>query len=372
MRIGFIKRKYVPFGGGENYLERLMRACRAAGHDVHLVTTAWPRDRVADVAVHPVRVDALGRGGRMRVFSRRAALAVRDAGLDLSFSLERTAQQDVWRAGEGVHRVWLQRRRRWQPAWRAALDGMTPRHRAMLALEAAAACNSPLVIANSRMVQRDLEQTYPERRGRIRVIYNGVDDARFSVLARNADRRRVRAALRLPPRRGLLLFVGSGFRRKGLHEALAALTHLPDCELLVFGRDRLTRWRDRVRRLDLRDRVRFMPPTSDLAPYYHAADVVVLPSWFDPFPSAGLEALRCGTPLVSSRFAGVHELIDLDVNGDIVDTPAHIAELTGAIHRQLDLSRTHTGRADAIAASVSAYTMQRNVEETLAAIQSRH
>jgi UDP-glucose:(heptosyl)LPS alpha-1,3-glucosyltransferase len=164
-----------------------------------------------------------------------------------------------------------------------------------------------------------------------------------------------------------MLFAGSGFRRKGLPEAMAALARINHVGLAVVGRDRPGRWKRLAARLGVARRVFFLGPTLDLVPLYHAADVLVLPSWFDPFPNTGLEALHCGTPLLTTRFAGVCEEIRHGHNGIVIDRPDDIDSLGQGIEQLLALD-AEEATARSVSQSVRDLTMQQNVRRTLEAI----
>lgn len=369
MKIAFIKQKYVEFGGGERYLDRLMEACAARGDDVHLITTAWRSSRKLPVDIHIVPRGGLTLAQRVLSFSRSVERFLNSEEFDLSFSLDRTARQDLWRAGEGVHRVWLDRRRHLQPRFKCILDEFNPRHRALLSLEAECVRRTPRIIANSNMVREDLLRVYGEEAKPVDVIRNGVDPDRFRTDGFEENRNRVRAELGLDPERPLLLMVGSGLIRKGLRESLQALARLRDCVLLVLGRDDSRGWKRMAARLGVEDRVIFMPPRRDIVPCCHAADLLLLPSWFDPFPNAGLEALFCGLPVLTSRFAGIYEIVVAGDTGEIIDTPADIDGFVAGIGRQLGIG-LDAERRRSISASVSEYTIENNRLRTLSLLRS--
>lgn len=368
MRIAFIKQKYVQSGGGERYLSRLMESCAERGDEIHLITTAWEADDRLPITTHIVSREGASLARRAAKFSSNVEELLKREQFDISFSLERTAYQDVWRAGEGVHKVWLERRKEMQPGFKNLLNNLSVRHRTLLKLEQACVINTPTIIANSNMVANDLRTMYGDAAGRIDVVYNGVDPRRFSLNRHGENLEAIRTELGLAINRPLLLMVGSGLLRKGLRETLQAMKLLPDCVLAVAGRESNNAWRRRVKRLGLADRLVFLGPRRNLTPYYHAADVVVLPSWFDPFPNAGLEALFCGTPLVTSAYAGVSEVVAAGETGEIVARPSEIEALAGAIARQIELGLSFE-RRQSISESVQDYTIENNRRRTLGLLQ---
>ncbi len=367
MRVAFVKQKYVPYGGGEGYLERLLAASVARGHETHLLTTDWPAAS-SSFAVHRVPFRRATRSARMRSFSAAAARAATEGGFDVVFSLDRTERQDIWRAGEGVHRVWIERRSQFEPALKAWLNPVLPGQRALLDIEEQCVRNTPVIIANSRVVEADLRRVYPALQARIEVIHNGIDLRRHSPEGRGTHRAEQRAALGMEPGRPVFLFVGSGFRRKGLLESFRALAGIPEAMLLVVGRDAAGPWRRAARRLGVEARVRFVPPMPDLVPFYHAADVLVFPSWFESFGFVGLEAMACGTPCVTTPFAGVSDFVQPGVNGELIPTPAATAELAAALRRQLERSG-RKDRATEVAASVANASLENNLSRTLDLIE---
>ena len=75
---------------------------------------------------------------------------------------------------------------------------------------------------------------------------------------------------------------------------------------------------------------------DDPVPYYAAADVFVLPTFYDPCSLSVSEAAASGLPSVTTRFNGAAELLSEGVDGSVIDDPADDAELAGALRPLLD------------------------------------
>src|SRR5439155_1037214 len=88
------------------------------------------------------------------------------------------------------------------------------------------------------------------------------------------------------------------------------------------------------------DRFRF-----DLAPRYAAADIFILPTIYDPFSNACLEALASGLPVITTRSNGFSEIIENEVHGSFVDDPANLVRLRDAIRFWSDPSRRDAARS---------------------------
>ncbi len=191
------------------------------------------------------------------------------------------------------------------------------------------------IIAVSGRTAEELTRYVGVDPARIHVIYNGIDTARFSPAAsRSAARAQVEELV--APRRAdalVLLFVGYSFRRKGLAQAVRAMAAARDerLELWVAGGDDPAPYERLARELGVGERVRFLGHRSDVVGLMRAADVFVLPASYEPFGLVVLEALACGTPVITSRAAGVAELMTDGREGYLVDDPSDTAEIGRAL-----------------------------------------
>jgi len=369
VKIAFIKQKQVAFGGGEGYVCRLMKGCAERGHDVYLITASWTEDGFDfPVTVHTVSINRWSRRTKLFSFSKSVQQCVESEGFDCVFSLERTESQQIWRAGEGVHKVWLEHRAEFEPSWKTWFNAHNSGHRAYFEMEERCVRSTPHIIANSSMVKGYLERVYPELESEISVIHNGCDLSEFSVGERENDRKEVCRTHTLDETRPIIIFPGSGWVRKGLDPALRVLCELSDATLLVIGRDKPEKWRKRAAYLGVVDRVIFIPPTNDIVRYYRAADVALLPTWSDPFSNISLEALACGTPLVTTEYNGGCEVVKPGENGFVAKNPADIESMVLGV-KNLFTMRNDPHRAKRISESVSNCSLERNLIETLKVIE---
>ncbi|MCJ7839256.1 MAG: glycosyltransferase family 4 protein, partial [Burkholderiales bacterium] len=129
------------------------------------------------------------------------------------------------------------------------------------------------------------------------------------------------------------LFVGSGFRRKGLPQLLRAMTGVRGAQLVVVGADKeLAHLRRSAEETKLSGRVHFAGGQDDVKPWYGMADCFVLPTLYDPFPNAALEAMACGLPLITSLQCGAAELVESGVEGYVCRDPLDVVELARCLN----------------------------------------
>jgi UDP-glucose:(heptosyl)LPS alpha-1,3-glucosyltransferase len=134
--------------------------------------------------------------------------------------------------------------------------------------------------------------------------------------------------------------------------------------LLVAGRGEPRRYKTTRLRFWREDPVQFLGEVPDLMPVYAAADIFILPTIYDPFSNACLEALASGLPVITTRSNGFSEILEDGVHGSIVDNPANLVGLRDAIRFWSDRSRRDSARS-ANTERASQFDISNNVAQTL-------
>jgi UDP-glucose:(heptosyl)LPS alpha-1,3-glucosyltransferase len=246
---------------------------------------------------------------RPLVLAAAVRLACARGGFDVVQTHERTPGADVYRAGEGCHRAWLAARGR---------RGRGFYNQVVLMLERRVLVATPRIVAIARAGKAEIERLYAVPRDRVHVVYNGVDLTRFHPDARGKAHAAARAEAGIAGAAWTLLFVGSGFERKGLATAIEALARLPgETRLIVVGKGDPRGYQAQSSRLGVDGRVVWLGPRPDVERWYAASDVVVLPTTYEPFGNVHLEALASGVPIVTTARAGGAEIVS-DACGAVV------------------------------------------------------
>jgi phosphatidyl-myo-inositol dimannoside synthase len=206
--------------------------------------------------------------------------------------------------------------------------------------------HSTIITVNSTYAEKQLLEMVPESLHKIRIIPMGIDPSAFmSGTGPETGTKR--------PARRIILSVGRLIELKGVRfliESLpAVLRAVPDTDLVIIGsgpdQERLAR---RVYELSLDDHVQFMGTVrhDELAPYYQAADVFVLPSIAINGTAEGLgvvllEAMASGCPVIGSSVGGIPDIITDEENGFLVPErdPAMLADRIIRILANPELSR---------------------------------
>jgi UDP-glucose:(heptosyl)LPS alpha-1,3-glucosyltransferase len=331
MRVLIVARPWSFHGGVESATAGLLRALVEHGHDVHVLSPGAQR-AIPGVTVHRLRLPPLPSAARLLALATLAPAAAGRRTWDVVQAHERVLGADVYRAGEGCHRAYL--------AALGAPRGRRLYHHVVLRLERRVFRSTPRVIAIARRGKEEIEHLYGVPPERVSVVYNGVDLERFHPRLREQHRAPARDEAGVDAGAWAVLFVGSGFERKGLATALAAFATLddPTSRLLVVGKGDTHRFMATAERLDVAKRVCWLGAREDVERWYAAADALVLPARYEPFGNVHLEALASGLPVVTSTRAGGAELVHDGTNGAVRD-PDDVAGIADAL-RELRSGRS--------------------------------
>lgn len=353
IRIAFVRRGFSPSGGAEHYLRRLAKEVISAGHEPSLFTNVpwenWP-------GLPPILLNGTG----PLAFADELAALQPEKNCDLVFSFERIRRCDLFRAGDGVHRAWVKRRSAKATAWQRVMRGLNRKHREILQLEdeLLGQGRATRVIANSRLVYDEIVQEYGYPAERINIVPNGVRVSEFGPAPGKHENARVQ--LKIAPDQIAVLFAGSGWERKGLRYAIAALEKLKDDRfvLLVAGRGSPSRYRSRL--------ARFLGET-EIKILLAAADIFILPTLYDPFSNASLEAMAAGLPVITTKQNGCSEIMEPNVHGSVVQDAGDVDGLVSALQFWSPAAKRADAREE-ILERATQFDLSRNVAQTLEVI----
>lgn len=357
MRIAFVLDRYDAVGGGaqrwtHDHAVRLL----AAGHNVHIYARAI-KGAPANARTHVIELGSM-RGSRRLRFAATVQKLLQAEKFDIVHDMGDGWHADVMMPHHGIRRyVYRQRSRlahglvRWaRPLGFAFL----PRYREFRALERRQYVKGgdSTIVAVSEMVRRQLLSTYAIDPARVVVVHNGVDLDRFKPDETNVNRNRIRSEMKWQSRT-IYLTVAHDFRLKGVDRILAAMAHLRgrgrDAGLIVIGGGNIPKYERIARQMGVGGDVVFMGDQADPVPYYHASDVFVLPTLYDPCPLVVMEALACGLPVVTTSYNGATELMTLPRDGVVLNDPMDVMELALAMLRfdEAETARLAPERAQA-------------------------
>jgi UDP-glucose:(heptosyl)LPS alpha-1,3-glucosyltransferase len=359
-------------GGAETSTTEICRLLTQRGHDVHLVTATMVPSP-PHMTIHQIPAGGVLRPLRTADFVRRAAAFLRHQAFDVVHAISPLPSADVYQPRGGLLAESIERNVATRPtatrrAMKRALMRLNFKQRSLAALERAVfRKDGPVIAAVSQAVARQCEQIYGVSEPRVRVVYNGVETQPCSDEERASGRAAVRGQHHVPDDALLLLFIAHNFRLKGLYPLIETVSRLSvsgfeDFRLLVVGRDNPVRYQRRLDGLGLGHLVTFTGPTQRVTTFYHAADVCVHPTYYDPCSRVVLEAIFNGVPTITTSFNGASEVIRDGQDGFVIDTPDNIGLWARRIEelRSPALRRKMGERSLMLRERVS---MERHVEE---------
>ncbi len=342
LSIAFIRQRYNPFGGAERFMERALQTLQARGIALTLITQRWDSQHTSTIKQLICKPFYIGSLWRHWSFSRCVCKTLKQQTFALIQSHERLPCCDIYRAGDGVHREWLTQRKRILSPWQRVSLALSPYHAYLKQAEKQLFHSPQLkkIICNSYMVKAEIQHYFGLTDDYFSVIYNGIDTAVFHPQLKDEFNQTLRSTYHIPPTATVFLYVGSGFERKGLQAVIQAFARLDATNyLIVVGKDRrLKHYQKLAKTLEVAERTLFVGGQNDVRPFYGAADVFVLPTLYDPFPNAVLEAMACGLPVITSTKSGSAELIASGMNGyvfDALDTNAISTAMQNLVDKPL-------------------------------------
>ena len=285
MTIYFLRLEDTPFGGAEVYLQRVCELLRQQGIDFVVMHSTAPKFLASWIKAIWFNIESY--------FKKRNKTY---------FSLSRVTCADIYRAGDGVHRAYMRAV--------GAHFWSNPLHFTACYLEKHVFNNAKKIIANSHMVKQDIMDYYGIDGNKIVVIHNGIAPAK--AINEWQAKKTLCTQLDLPEDKPIILFVGSGFKRKGADIFLKIVAQLKqDFSAIIVGKEKkIGKYQAYADDLGLTKKLRFVGQRRDLPMFYMASDILLFPSRYEPFSNVVLEAMSFNNVVFTSSRNGAHEVLD--------------------------------------------------------------
>ncbi|MBI1370508.1 MAG: glycosyltransferase [Planctomycetes bacterium] len=320
MNIAILIEKFDPAAGGaERSTEQIARRLVERGHSVTILTGRAAPDAMSGVTIRACPGLPPKFAAGLIHYAHWSTRELARGKFDVSLSMTTAAPAAVVEPRGGTVRETLARNVAMRSTELKRLlkqisIALTPKQLALLAAERRT-LNSPLVkkiVAISPYVADQLFHHYTISSRRIALIPNAAEIRPMSQAERAALRDKTRDVLGLEPYHVVFFFAAMNPGLKGLSYLLDAFAKLkpvqPRARLIVAG-TLAHRPQEQVHALGLSHEVKWVGPTRQMDALYTAADVTVLPTWYDPSSKVILESLLHGVPAVSTRYNGASQWI---------------------------------------------------------------
>tara|TARA_B110000003_G_C16647930_1_gene532872 strand:- start:1913 stop:2950 length:1038 start_codon:yes stop_codon:yes gene_type:complete len=285
-KIYLIRSSNTKFGGGENYLTRFSNALERKNIDHQIINSSFPK-------FLPSWIRAI-------FFNIQINFMKKDK---FYFSLERITCPDLYRAGDGVHKVHLAIEKK------SIFNLLHPTY---LYLEKRCFRNAKCIISNSTMVKKEIVDSYKIDPKKIKVIHNGIE---LNEIQYKKSLNKLSLEFSIIKNQLIILFVGSGFKRKGVEEFLRIFSMLQTKNILGFivgGESKMSHYQNLSKELKIDSKVIFTGTRTDVNDFYSISDIFLFPTHYDPFSNVVLEAMNFENVVFTTSKNGASEILNDD------------------------------------------------------------
>jgi len=291
MKLAIARSTYRLDGGAEKQTEKYIQACLNLGYEVTLVCNSWNISLQND-AFKVIRVD-----NKDRFYSAVAAILDTHP-FDHVIGMEPIKGANILRLGDGIHRDWIDIKNQNRPLHALFDRYISRKHRMKLVEQETSLTDEATdqIIVNSEFIYHSIKKRWPGLVDKIRLVRNVVE---------HVDQSQTRQP---SPERNRFVFIGSGWRRKGLDRAIKLIATDPYAELEIFGVDKNKSQFERLSEdLKVTNRIHFMGVTNQIHQQLGRFLCMLSPSYYEPFPNAGAESLAAGCPVITSITSGLSD-----------------------------------------------------------------
>ena len=329
MKLAMALYHYFPYGGLQRDFARIAREAVKRGHEVVALVSDWQGDAIDGVTVQRIAAAGGSNHGRMRSFARGVLAARETGGFDRVLGFNRLPGLDVYFAADSCFAEHVNSKPkplRW-----------LPRYATYLKLEqAVTAVDGPLILFLNDDQRDQYLRHYALAENRYGLLPPGIERDRQRPADHEAVRQQTRASLGIDKQETMLLFLGSGFKVKGLDRALKAFSSLPETvKLMIVGNDQAEPYLSGLSKAQ-RQRILVLGPRDDVTALMQAADLLLHPAYRESAGMVLLEATVAGLPVLTTDTCGYARYVREAGSGEVIASPFSQPVLNDTLQRMVD------------------------------------
>jgi len=348
MRFAFALYNYFPYSGLARDFLRILLEAVERGHTVEVYVSKWQGDKPPGINIHVLNASGFTNHGRNAQFHRRFNKAISRQHFDAVVGFNKMPGLDIY---YGADYCYIARAKpRYGPIYR-----ITPRYHYQHAFEHSVfhAHEETTIFSLSSREMGVYQQHYGTPRSRFVMMPPTLDVARRLSGDYDKIRSCKRESLGLKDEK-LLLFIGSGFKTKGLDRAIEAMHALPDelkanTRLFIVGQDNTTKaHQSQVEQLGLGKQVSFLGGRDDVPELMIAGDLLIHPAYSENTGTVILEAIISGLPVIATDVCGYAPHIAKADAGQILYSPFEQVVLNQALSDMLTTDKREIWRTNGL------------------------
>jgi len=337
MRLAFLLYKYFPYGGMQRDFRRFVEESQKLGHHCRVYYISWQGEPIAGADLRQVPVSAFSNHRRNVRFSRWVESDLAKDPVDGVVGFNKMPDLDVYYAADSCYLDKAFNERSWWYRLGTRFRHFSAFERAVFGDQ-----SDTQILLISETEKAKFKHFYNTPEERMHMLPPGISMNRKAPLDFAERRQNKRRALGFTDCDHVLLFVGSGFIKKGLDRAIQSLANInssvpaKNVRLLIVGQDKETRFRRLATRLKVAHRIEFLGGRDDIPELLLAADALVHPAKDEAAGIVLLEALVAGLPVLVTDVCGyAHHIAQADA-GVVLNAPYQQQDLDRAVEQSLD------------------------------------
>ncbi len=304
MRFAFALYNYFPYSGLARDFLRILLEAVERGHTVDVYVSKWQGEQPQGIRINILNASGFTNHGRNAQFHRMFKKAIAKEHFDAVVGFNKMPGLDIY---YGADYCYVARAKpRYGPIYR-----ITPRYHYQHAFEHSVfyANECTTIFSLSKREMGVYQQHYGTPKSRFVMMPPTLDIARRLQGDYQTIRKQKRESLGLNGEL-LLLFIGSGFKTKGLDRAIEAMSNLPDAlkqktRLYIVGQDNTTRqYKHLTEQFELQNQVSFLGGRDDVPELMIAGDLLIHPAYSENTGTVILEAIISGLPVIATDVCG--------------------------------------------------------------------
>ncbi len=341
-KLAFCIFKYFPYGGIQRDFLKIARQSLKLGSQIRVYTLAWVGDVPCNFDLVLVPVYAITRHTLYRRYSEWVRNDLAKNPVDAVVGINKIPELDIYYAGDSCFEEIAQNQR-------GKFYRLLPRYRHFSKYEKAVFGRESKteILMISEYQKIFFEKYYKTSSERMHFLPPGISEDKFPPNNVELLRLNFRKELNIRPEEKLLLFVGSGFKKKGLARALKAFRSLNrdirrETKFLVVGQDKPIYFRILSFFLFISKRVSFLGGKTNVSDFLFAADLLILPALDENTGTVILEAIVSGTPVLTTENCGYSNYVVESGMGHVVSLPFK----QNALNRSLEMLLENIDKED--------------------------
>ena len=322
MKFAFCLFKYFPYGGLQRDFLRIAAECTSRGHEVHAFVSEWKHyEKPTEIKITELKTWSwMFNHAQNKHYHHQLQRELARGQFDIVVGFDKMPDLDVYYPADFCY---IGRAVPRYGSWYR----ITPRYRQRVAFEKAVfgRNSKTLILSLSEREKSIYQEHYFTEEGRFRLLPPTLDGNRMPVPNRAIERNAMRAQLSVMPDDNLLLFIGSGFKVKGLDRAIIALANLPEAlrsktRLVIVGEgESRARYEKYASKRGVLNQISFLGGRGDIPQLLSAGDLLVHPTRDENPGTLLLEAITAGLPVLATDVCGYAAHIEKADAGRVLD-----------------------------------------------------